>query len=113
MTIGQSLLGALLLSNLRFSWWEAAVLFTLFFIQFALSGFEKPLDPGVEFNALAEKVGNLFSVSAQQVESFAYRGKEATTVVYFLWSALIVLFGFKGNGFKAIKIFPRLMREHW
>jgi cation:H+ antiporter len=113
MTIGQSLLGALLLSNLRFSWWEAAALFTLFFIQFALSGLEKPLDPGVEFNALAARVGALISATPQQVENFAYRGKEATTGLYFLWSALIVLFGFKGNGFKAVKIFPRLMREHW
>jgi cation:H+ antiporter len=113
MTIGQSLLGALLLANMRFSWWEAAVLFTLFFIQFVLSGFEKPLDPGIEFNAMAARVGNLFSVSAQQVETFAYRGKEATTGIYFLWSVLILAFGFKGNGFKVIKIFPRLMREHW
>jgi hypothetical protein len=113
MTIGQSLLGALLLANMRFSWWEAAALFTLFFIQFVLSGFEKPLDPGIEFNAMAARIGNLFSVSAQQVETFAYRGKEATTAIYFLWSVLILAFGFKGNGFKAIKVFPRLIREHW
>ncbi len=113
MTIGQSLLGAFLLSNLRFSWWEAALLFTLFFIQFALSGLEKPLDPGVEFNAMAAQVGRLFSVAPQQIERFAYRSKEVVTIIYFAWSALILVFGFRGSGFKAIKIFPRLMREHW
>lgn len=92
---------------------EAALLFILFFIQFALSGFEKPLDPGVEFNAMAAQVGNLFSVAPQQIERLAYRGKEVITALYFLWSAIIVAFGFRGRGFQAIKIFPRLMREHW
>src|SRR6185369_17354944 len=51
MTIGQSLLGALLLANMRFAWWEAALMFALWGIQFVLSGFEKPLEPGVEFNS--------------------------------------------------------------
>src|SRR5262249_51742795 len=47
LTICQSLLGALILANMRFAWWEAAVLFTLWFIQFVLSGFERPaLDAG-------------------------------------------------------------------
>lgn len=113
MTIGQSLLGAFLIANLRFSWWEAALLFTLFFIQFVLSGLEKPLDPGIEFNAMAAQVGNLFSVTPQQIERLAYRSKEVITFLYFVWSALILIFGFRGNGFKAIRIFPRLMREHW
>jgi cation:H+ antiporter len=113
MTIGQSLLGAFLISNLRFSWWEAGLLFTLFFIQFLLSGLEKPLDPGVEFNAMAAQVGNLFSTTPQQIERLAYRSKEVITLIYFVWSALILVFGFRGNGFKAIRIFPRLMREHW
>jgi len=34
LTIVQSLLGALLLSNLSFKWWEAVVLFVLWFAQF-------------------------------------------------------------------------------
>jgi cation:H+ antiporter len=113
MTIGQSLLGALLLANMKFSWWEAALLFTLFLIQFVLSGFEKPLDPGVEFNAMAAQVGHLFSASAQQVEVFAHRGKIAITGLYFVWTVIIIVVGFFGRGFKAIEIFPRLIREHW
>jgi cation:H+ antiporter len=113
MTIGQSLLGALLLANMKFSWWEAALLFTLWLIQFVLSGFEKPLDPGVEFNALAAQIGNLFSLTAQRVEFFAHRGKEIITALYFVWSAAILVLGFFGRGFKAIQIFPRLIREHW
>ena len=42
MTIGQSLLGAVLLANMRFSWWEALLLFVLWLVQFVLSGFEAP-----------------------------------------------------------------------
>src|SRR5262249_11712675 len=54
MTICQSLLGALILANMRFAWWEAAVLFTLWFIQFVLSGFERPaLDAGHNSIAMA------------------------------------------------------------
>ncbi|MBI3652222.1 MAG: hypothetical protein HY231_14470 [Acidobacteria bacterium] len=113
MTIGQSLLGALLLSNMKFSWWEAALLFALWLIQFVLSGFEKPLDPGVEFNAMAANVGHLLSVSTQQVEAFAHRGKEVITALYFIWTAIILVVGFFGRGFKAMQIFPRLVREHW
>src|SRR5947208_8803586 len=37
MTLGQSLVGMLFLINMELIWWEAAVLFGLFFIQFALS----------------------------------------------------------------------------
>jgi cation:H+ antiporter len=113
MTIGQSLLGALLLSNMRFSWWEAALLFALWLIQFMLSGFEKPQDPGVEFNAMAAQIGNLLSTTAQRIEVLAHRGKEIITALYFVWSAILLIAGFFGRGFKAIQIFPRLIREHW
>ena len=113
MTIGQSLLGALLLSNMRFAWWEAATLFFLWLVQFVLSGFEKPLEPEVQYNALAVQVSNLFSVSAVQVENFARIGKEVITGLYFVWAAIIVIFGFFGRGFEVFKIFPKLMREHW
>src|SRR5579872_6570832 len=37
MTLGQSLVGALFLINMELEWWEAAVLFALWAIQFALS----------------------------------------------------------------------------
>jgi cation:H+ antiporter len=45
MTIGQSLLGALFLLNLELAWWEAAVLFALWLVQFALS----PIPPSAGF----------------------------------------------------------------
>jgi cation:H+ antiporter len=36
LTILQSLLGMVLLMNMRYSWWEALVLFVLWFIQFCV-----------------------------------------------------------------------------
>ena len=42
MTLGQSLVGALFLINMELAWWEAAALFGLWAIQFALS----PVEPG-------------------------------------------------------------------
>jgi hypothetical protein len=113
MTIGQSLLGVLLLANMRFAWWEALMLFLLWLIQFMLSGLEKPLDPGVEYTALAKSVADLISVGVTQVEHVAKLGKEIITGLYFAWSALIVIMSFTRRGFAALTIFPRLMREHW
>jgi len=45
MTLGQSLIGALFLINMELAWWEAASLFTLWAVQFALS----PVTPGPGF----------------------------------------------------------------
>src|SRR5215471_4771819 len=45
MTIGQSLVGALLLANMRFTWGESILLFVLWAVQFILSGLERPVDP--------------------------------------------------------------------
>ena len=42
MTLGQSLLGTLFLVNMRLAWWEAAGLFVLWAVQFALSPFPGP-----------------------------------------------------------------------
>jgi cation:H+ antiporter len=42
MTLGQSLVGTLFLINMKLAWWEAAVLFFLWAVQFALS----PVQPG-------------------------------------------------------------------
>ncbi|MBZ5583241.1 MAG: hypothetical protein LAQ30_13750 [Acidobacteriia bacterium] len=42
MTLGQALLGAIFLIDMKLVWWEAAGLFALWFIQFALS----PIKPG-------------------------------------------------------------------
>ncbi len=113
LTIGQSLLGALLLANMRFAWWEAALLFALWLIQFVLSGFERPLDPSVPSNSLAVYVAGLVSVGATEIELLAQRGKEIITGLYFLWTAIIIALAFKRRGFEALTTFPRLMREHW
>ncbi|HLG14071.1 MAG TPA: hypothetical protein VJH03_06005 [Blastocatellia bacterium] len=113
LTIAQSLLGALLLSNMRFSWWEAALLFSLWLIQFVLSGFERPLDPALPHNSLATQLAGLLSVGADRIELFAQRGKEAVTGLYFLWAGAIIVMAFKRRGFEAFSVFPRLMREHW
>ena len=42
MTLGQGLIGLAFLVNMELAWWEAAVLFFLWFFQFALS----PVEPG-------------------------------------------------------------------
>ena len=114
MTIGQSLLGALFLANMKFRWWEAALLFTLWAVQFILSGFEKPIDPAMLHNNLSAHVAGWLSITADHVESFAHRGKEVITALYFVWAAAIVGVAIKRRRpFEAFAVFPRLMREHW
>jgi cation:H+ antiporter len=114
MTIGQSLLGALFLANMRFTWWEAALLFTLWAVQFVLSGFERPIDPAMPHNSLAVHVGGWLSIGADHVESFAHRGKEVITALYFVWTAVIIAVAIKRRSqFEAFTVFPKLMREHW
>ena len=114
MTIGQSLLGALLLANMRFTWWEAALLFTLWAVQFVLSGFERPIDPTMPHNSLAAHVAGWLSVGADRIESFAHRGKEVITALYFIWTGVIIAVAIKRRSqFEAFAVFPKLMREHW
>ena len=114
MTIGQSLLGALLLANMRFRWWEAALLFALWAVQFVLSGFEKPIDPAMNQNNLAVHVAGWLSIAADHIESFAHRGKEVITALYFIWTGAIVGVAVKRRSmFEAFAVFPKLMREHW
>ena len=114
MTIGQSLLGALLLANMRFTWWEAAVLFTLWAVQFVLSGFERPLDPAMPHNSLAVGLAGWISISAERIESLAHIGKEVITALYFIWTAALIAMAFiRRRTFEAFAIFPKLMREHW
>jgi cation:H+ antiporter len=114
MTIGQSLLGALLLANMRFNWWEAALLFALWAIQFVLSGFEKPIDPTMPHNSLAVHLAGWLSVSAEHIESIAHRGKEVITALYFVWAGACVGVAIKRRRmFDAFVMFPKLMREHW
>ena len=45
MTLGQSLIGAMFLINMELAWWEAAALFILWLVQFALS----PIQPSPGF----------------------------------------------------------------
>jgi cation:H+ antiporter len=114
MTIGQSLLGALLLANMRFNWWEAALLFTLWVVQFVLSGFEKPIDPAMPFNSFAAHVAGWLSVGVEQVEAFAHHGKEVITALYFIWTGAVIGVALKRRSlFEAFAVFPKLMREHW
>jgi cation:H+ antiporter len=114
LTIGQSLLGAFLLANMRFAWWESSLLFALWGIQFVLSGFEKPLAIDAPSNSLALGLASWLSIEAAQVERVAARGKEIVTLLYFIWAAaLVLLLVLRRRGFEAFPTFRRLMREHW
>ncbi|HKP86862.1 MAG TPA: hypothetical protein VJZ26_12235 [Blastocatellia bacterium] len=117
MTIGQSLLGAVLLANMRFAWWEATLLFVLWTAQFVLSGFEKPIamtETAVDHNSLAQYVAGWLSLNVDQVELFARRGKEIITGLYFAWTAIIFATAIKRRSvFEVFTVFPKLMREHW
>ncbi len=59
MTLGQSLVGALLLVRMRLVWWEAAGLFVLWAAQFALSpsGLGRPVFVGAYFAWAALEAG--------------------------------------------------------
>ena len=52
LTLGQSLLGVVLLADMELAWWEATLLFVLWLFQFALSPFEP--GPGV-FRTIAAR----------------------------------------------------------
>ncbi len=87
LTISQSLLGVLLLANMRFSWYEAAGIFTLWLIQFVFSGYP---------------------------ESIANAIKTVITVVYFAWSAgRVLICFFRAEGIIGFSTFPVLVRQYW
>jgi cation:H+ antiporter len=115
LTIGQSLLGAFLLANMRFAWWEAASLFTLFAVQFLLSGLEKPLELSPDaHSAFALEAAGWLNVAVESVEAVASNGKKLITALYFVWAGAIVVGSFRGRrSFQALSAFPKLMREHW
>ena len=119
MTIGQSLLGAVLLANMRFAWWEAWLLFVLWLAQFVLSGFEAPavmVEGPVTHNSLAIQLASWLSVNVGQIEAAAHWGKLLITAAYFVWVGVIFAMAFtrrKLHLFAAFSIFPKLMREHW
>src|SRR5262245_16992599 len=114
LTLGQSLLGAFLLANMRFSWWEAGVLFFLWLVQFLMSGFEKPLGTDQASSVLAVSAANALSIGVESIEKFAKDAKFVITMTYFVWAAaLVILFVFKRRGFEALTGFRELMRKHW
>jgi len=66
MTIGQQLVGMFFLLNMELAWWEAAVLFVLWFVQFVFSA----IRPDVPF----------WGVVGQHVHLWI-------TIAYFVWAA--------------------------
>lgn len=87
LTISQSLLGLMLLINMQFSWFEAALLFTLWLIQFVFSA-AKPSETFLSVHRII-------------------------TVIYFGWSAVElarIIFG--PREFTAFKIFRQLWLTH-
>ena len=70
MTLGQSLVGMLFLVNMKLEWWEAAALFSLWFVQFALS----PVPPG-------PGVLGFLSIHIHWYVTIAYLGWSAIEIV--------------------------------
>lgn len=91
MTIGQSLIGLMFLMNMELVWWEASALFSLWFLQFALSA----VPPGP----------SLFARFAGHIHWLV-------TCAYFLWFAVEVVrtFAHKRKP-QAFVLFARLWRE--
>jgi hypothetical protein len=67
MTLGQALVGMLFLVNMELAWWEAAVLFVLWFVQFVFSA---------AMPAGTSSTGNQHNVHWY------------ITVIYFAWAAV-------------------------
>ena len=114
LTMGQSMLGMMLLANMRFAWWEALTIFVLWAIQFVFSGLEAP-PPGVEgMNQFALSVADALGTEAPVVERFAHAVKVIMVYIYFGWAALEVVLGIVGKrASAAFAVFPKLVREHW
>jgi cation:H+ antiporter len=92
MTLGQSLVGMLFLVNMQLAWWEATVLFGLWFFQFALS----PIPPGP---GLAGSIARVAHVGV--------------TWAYFAWAGVEVVRMIIGRRQpKAFRLFAKLWREH-
>jgi cation:H+ antiporter len=88
LTVSQSLLGLVLLVNMSFSWSEACLLFTLWFVQFAFS--------------TVAPFGKFLSVHV------------VVTVIYFAWSAVeLGRMTIGAKSFEAFTIFQQLIKTHW
>lgn len=114
LTIGQSLLGVVLLANLRFSAWEAVVLFALWAIQFVSSGFEAPPPGATGVNEFSRWLASVLQTEAGRVEHVAHAMKVGMTFVYFGWAAVCLVFVVVGRRtVAAFTTFPKLVRENW
>ncbi len=114
LTIGQSFLGLVLLANMRFSWWEAALLFVLWAVQFVSSGFEAPPPGAGGVNQLAQALADWIGMQRAVVESYAHGLKVAMTLAYFGWAGVeLALVLLKRRTLAAFSTFPQLLREHW
>jgi cation:H+ antiporter len=92
MTLGQSLLGTLFLINMQLAWWEAAALFFLWAVQFALS----PIEPSPGF----------WGTLAGHIHRYV-------TVAYLAWCAVEVgrlLVGWRKPA--AFQCFAEMWRRH-
>jgi cation:H+ antiporter len=89
MTIGQSLVGMVFLVNMELTWWEAAVLFGLWGVQFGFS----PVPPGP----------GLFGFIATHIHRWV-------TAAYFVWVAIAL--GRIALGQRRLEAF-RLFGEMW
>jgi cation:H+ antiporter len=114
LTMGQSFLGMMLLANMRFSWWEAAVLFVLWAIQFVFSGLEAPPPGAGGINQFSRAIADALGTDAPAVERFAHAVKVAMVYVYFGWGVVEIALAVVGRRTAAaFRVFPRLLREHW
>jgi cation:H+ antiporter len=92
MTLGQSLVGALFLINMELAWWEAAALFLLWAVQFALS----PVRPGPGL------IGTLAGGIHWRV-----------TIAYFAWAAVEAARLLTGRRKpRALQLFGVMWRRH-
>jgi cation:H+ antiporter len=114
LTIGQSLLGLVLLANMRFSWWEALLLFVLWAVQFVFSGLEAPPPGATGANQFSVIVAGWIGAQRVSVEAFAHNLKVGMTLLYFSWAAVeLVMVAAGRRSLAAFTSFPRLLREHW
>lgn len=92
MTLGQSLLGVLFLINMELAWWEAAMLFVLWAVQFALS----PVAPSPSF----------WGFLAEHIHAYV-------TVAYFVLAGVEtvrLIFGWRKP--LAFRFFAQIWRQH-
>ncbi len=92
MTLGQSLLGTLFLVNMQLAWWEAALLFVLWVVQFGFS--------------LVPPMANGWGFISAHIHHW-------TTLAYFAWSAVELVRLLTGQRqAHAFREFAKIWRTH-